>query len=411
MRVEESRPAEQIRSDFAATMSPLADAITLPPYYYKSEQILDWETSEIFLKEWMCVGRADEVPNPGDYFTLDILGEPLVVTRDNDQQVSVFSTACRHRGALIVEGRGNSKRFTCPFHGWAYSLKGKVLAAPCMDKTNHFVKSEQSLPRLKTEIWQGLLFVNFDPQAKPLAPRLTALDTKFANYKLKDLRTPGAPLIFTNECNWKLSVEQGIDMYHVPATHPEVAYLHDIPATFGEEDPEHAWTTSFTPMKKPHPWVTGTLMGASPFPAIAGLTDFELQSFNMFLIYPNSLIACVPDGALYLLFFPQGPHKTQVRLNLSYPPSTVALPDFEKHLKEAQEGFTTLNYQDMGGARGTHAGMESRLLPPGRFSYLERTTWEFCNFVIRKLQSGIPQLQSERVAAAASSRTLKENRI
>jgi hypothetical protein len=89
----------------------------------------------------------------------------------------------------------------------------------------------------------------------------------------------------------------------------------------------------------------------------------------------------------------------------------VALPDFEKHLKEAQEGFTTLNYQDMGGARGTHAGMESRFLPPGRFSYLERTTWEFCNFVIRKLQSGIPQLQSERVAAAASSRTLKENRI
>lgn len=394
MSVIESPPPERIRTDFSAATRPLAKALSLPPYYYKSEQTLAWETSEIFLKEWMCIGRADEVANPGDYFTLGIMGEPLVVTRDNDQEISVFSAACRHRGTLIVEGRGNSKKFMCPFHGWVYSLKGDLLVAPRMNRTNNFDKSKVCMPRLKTEIWQGFLFINFDPNAQLLSPRLTGLDTKFANYKLNDLRAPAPPMIFQNECNWKLSVAQGIDMYHVPATHPEVAYLHDIPKTFGEEDPNQAWTTSFTPMMKPHPWVTGTLLGASPFPAIGGLTKFELQSFNMFLIYPNTLIACVPDGALYLLFYPEGPHKTQVRINLCYPVSTTKLPAFEKNLKDAQEGFETLNYQDMGGARGAHTGMESRFLPPGRFSYLERTTWEFGNYVIRKLQAGIPELRS-----------------
>jgi phenylpropionate dioxygenase-like ring-hydroxylating dioxygenase large terminal subunit len=215
MSAIESRPTERIRSDFAAATSSLADAATLPPYYYKSDQIMAWETSEILLKEWMCIGRADEVPNPGDYFTIQILGEPLVVARDSDQKISVFSAACRHRGALVVEGRGNCKRFTCPFHGWVYSLKGNLLVAPLMNKTNHFDKSTEGLPRLKTEIWQGFLFINFDSQASPLAPRLTGLDAKFANYKLSDLRAPAPPMIFTNDCNWKLSVEQGVDMYHV----------------------------------------------------------------------------------------------------------------------------------------------------------------------------------------------------
>jgi len=262
------RTPERIRSDFAAAANELADAVTLPSYYYKSPQILAWETDQIFLKEWMCVGRADEVPNPGDYFTITVLGEPLVVTRDRDQQVNVFSTVCRHRGALIVEGHGNAQQFMCPFHGWVYSLKGNLQVAPRMNKTHGFDKTKECLPRVKTEIWQGFLFINFDLHAKPLAPRLRGLEAKFANYKLSELRTPDPPMLFTNECNWKLSVEQGIDMYHVPATHPEVADLHDIPATFGEEDPNQAWTTSFTPARKPHPWITGTLEGASPFPSI-----------------------------------------------------------------------------------------------------------------------------------------------
>jgi phenylpropionate dioxygenase-like ring-hydroxylating dioxygenase large terminal subunit len=393
MNAIEPRSLERMRADFAAASRDLADAITLPSYYYKSDEVLSWETSQIFMKEWMCVGRADEIPNPGDYFTLEILGEPLAVTRDNDQEINVFSTVCRHRGARVLEGRGNKTKLMCPFHGWVYSLTGELVVAPRMNRTNDFDKSKACLPRLRTEVWQGFLFINFDPKAKPLAPRLAGLDAKFANYKLHDLRAPAPPMLFTNECNWKLSVEQGIDMYHVPATHPEVADLHDIPATFGEEDPNQAWTTSFTPMKKPHPWVTGTLLGASPFPAIKGLTDFELQSFNMFLVYPNSLIACVPDGALYLLFFPMGPHKTHVRINLCYPTSTLVLPDFEKNLQDSQKGFETLNYQDMGGARLTHEGMESRFLAPGRFSYLERTTWELGKYVIRKLQANVPELR------------------
>ena len=70
-------------------------------------------------------------------------------------------------------------------------------------------------------------------------------------------------------------------------------------------------------------------------------------------------------------------------LNLYYPESTTKIPDFDKHLAAAQEGFIVTNNQDMVGAKLTHRGMKSRLLPPGRFSYLERTTWELDKYVIR----------------------------
>ena len=388
------RASEEMRSDFAALLHPLERSQRLPSYYYRSSDILERETREIFSKEWSCVGRVDEVPSPGDYFTLDVHGEPLVVVRDDTGEVRVLSTVCRHRGALVVEGRGRCRNFSCPFHGWTYSLQGELLSAPLMGPTGGFDRKQHSLYELKTEVWQGFLFVNFDPNARPLAPRLAGLEERFGNYNFSDLRAC-EPMIFTNECNWKLSVEQGIDMYHVPATHPEVAHYYRVAETFGEEDPERAWTTSFTPCEKPHPWVSGTQLEQSPFPAIDGLSEFELQSFNIFLIYPNSLIACVPDGALYLLFFPEGVDRTQVRINLCYPESTTRLPDFQRNLEDALQGFEELNYQDMAGARGTHTGMSSRFSPTGGFSPLERTTWELGKYVVRRLQAADPALRTD----------------
>ena len=315
----EIKTTEEIRDDFARLLRPLERAESLPAYYYHSDDILARETKEIFLKEWMCVGRSDEVPEPGDYFTLKLLGEPLVVCRDHNGDIQVFSTVCRHRGALIVEGRGNRRNFTCPFHGWMYSLSGELRGAPHMRNTEEFDRKQCSLPRLRTEIWEGFLFINFDPDVEPLAPRLVGVQERFRNYRMSELRSAAEAMTFYNECNWKLAVEQGIDMYHVAATHPEVEHFYRIPETFGEEDPNGHWTTSFTPCVKPHPYISGTAAETSPFPAIEGLSNFEISSFNLLLVFPNSLIAPVPDGTLLLLFSPEGPHRTQVRINLLYP--------------------------------------------------------------------------------------------
>ena len=148
-----------------------------------------------------------------------------------------------------------------------------------------------------------------------------------------------------------------------------------------------------TPCVKPHPYISGTAAETSPFPAIEGLSNFEISSFNLLLVFPNSLIAPVPDGALLLPLLPRRtPSGRRCEINLLYPENTTKMPDYKENVALALKGFEDLNYQDMGVARGTHAGMGSRFVSPGRFSYLERTTWELGKYVVNKLRAADPAL-------------------
>ena len=111
---------------------------TMPNEFYTSEEFLEHEREEIFRKEWICLGRVDELPNPGDYFTTELIDEPLIVVRGQDDKVRVLSNVCRHRSSVIAEGKGNSKHFVCPYHAWTYSDNGQLLRAPYMDKVKGF---------------------------------------------------------------------------------------------------------------------------------------------------------------------------------------------------------------------------------------------------------------------------------
>ena len=158
---------------FTNALKPLNEASTLPPDCYTSEEFFNLEVREIFSKEWVSVGRVDMVENVGDYFTIELLGEPLVVCRDEDGEVQCLSRVCRHRAAEVVEpGQGNTRRFQCRYHFWNYDLKGQLVGAPEMGEAVNFNKEKICLPKLRTEVWQGFIFVNFDADAEPLAPRL-----------------------------------------------------------------------------------------------------------------------------------------------------------------------------------------------------------------------------------------------
>src|SRR5207249_281286 len=121
--VNPSRPAFR-PTDFTGARRPSLEASTLPLYCYTSPDFFRLEVEHIFLKEWLCVGRVDQVAKPGDYFSLDLIGEPLVVTRDDRGEIHVLSRVCRHRAMMVVEGAGNARAFECPYHGWTYSLRG-----------------------------------------------------------------------------------------------------------------------------------------------------------------------------------------------------------------------------------------------------------------------------------------------
>ena len=117
---------------------PLNQARHLPGYIYTSPEIYQLEKEKIFMKDWLCIARAEEVEKPGDFMTHDVMGDPIVIARDEDGELNAFSNLCRHRGVEVAQDSGNTKEFMCPYHNWLYDLKGRLVGAPLMKKSEGF---------------------------------------------------------------------------------------------------------------------------------------------------------------------------------------------------------------------------------------------------------------------------------
>lgn len=158
-----------------SSVLPVDAAVMLPPSIYTEPEFFEFEKDAIFAKEWLCVGRKEWIPNPGDYFTSMHMGEPIVIVRGRDNVIRSMPTVCQHRAMLVAEGHGNTRAFLCPYHHWAYSLTGDLIGAPAIARACDFAKTKIKLLQFQVKEWLGFLFINFDFDAAPLAPRLEKL--------------------------------------------------------------------------------------------------------------------------------------------------------------------------------------------------------------------------------------------
>ena len=202
-----------------ASTDDVSQAVTLPPEIYTSDEFLTFETDALYMKEWLCVGRAERIADVGDWFTVNLVGEPLIITRDKLRTVRAMSTVCQHRAMQVCEGEGNSTTFKCPYHHWNYALDGRLLGAPAMERTEDFNKSECGLSQLKVEEWSGFIFVNFDPDAEPLGPTLSRYEPFLENYDLANAVCPGTFTLEDMPWNWKVMFENFNDGYHANRLH------------------------------------------------------------------------------------------------------------------------------------------------------------------------------------------------
>ena len=203
---------------YAEVRKPLAEASTLPPWAYTSEEFYRREVQTIWMKEWNFFGRADRIPNPGDYFSVDFVGVPIVVVRGKDGQVRAFSNSCRHRGAAMLRGDGNCNAIRCPYHSWSYDFEGKLIVAPDMEQTAGFRLEDFPLVPLKLELWAGFIFINLDPDAGPLKDYLVDLPEVLASYNFDNMVCVRRKE-YTIEANWKIYVENAMEAYHVATVH------------------------------------------------------------------------------------------------------------------------------------------------------------------------------------------------
>ena len=368
-------------ADFEATRLPLLQASVLPPYCYTSREFYDLEVERVFHKEWLCVGRVEQVESPGDFFSLNIADEPVVVARDETGTLHAMSAVCRHRAQIVAEGEGNVRSFRCPYHGWTYSLKGDLIATPEMNETENFDRTKICLPSVKLEVWQGFIFINFDLQCKPLNPVLEGLSQRFANWKIADMRAPKL-LQYTAECNWKNFVDISMEAYHSPIVHPDSLEADRPMHLWDAEESYGAYEILIGDQIKQ---TSRTTDGKPSLPSIEGLSQKDLDQSPLALIYPNLVLVLSADAMGYLTFLPRGPENCDVTVASCFPKTTVERPDFEEGAQGHYEYWDAVNPEDMKAVESSQRGFRSKFYRSGRYSIREKVPHRFHNYIINRV--------------------------
>ena len=290
-----------------------------------------------------------------------------------------MSALCRHRGHALAENcQGNKRRFVCPYHHWSYTLTGDLVGAPRMEDAIEVkrLREELQLPLIRTEIWNGFIFVNFDQDAKPLAPSLAKLEPYLAGYDLDNMVTI-PPKFDANPVpwNWKILLENYIEPYHTEYVHPGI---HDFAPSTGVEfsgwngDDDNV-IVRYVPFLEPDGGLTerGWSTPAS-FPPIETLSPKQRHRVGFGMIPPSMNIIFTPDMLTYGLIYPLGPKSLTVGGGLftaggwCMPKSTVDLPDFDERAARLMEGSRQLGEQDTTVNLAMQRAKSSAYAPRGR---------------------------------------------
>lgn len=355
---------------------PLLDtknAVSLPIDCYTSEEWFQFERRAIWDREWIGLGHVGLIPTNGDYFSIEINGDPFLVVRGDDSKIRVMPAVCQHRGHILGNKEGNVEKFTCPYHGWAYKLDGTLSSAPGMGEyaTLENLRESHCLPILRSEIWNGFVFVNLDGRARPLGPRLKSLTEDIKNYRMDELIALPTEDYPHNPWNWKWMQENGLEPYHTPVAHKGYhdwapARLSEFPRWSDKDDGAVYYSTRFT-------HIDGNFNETQKclFPAMQTLTEEDRWRVMFGVVPPNLLIAALPDSAFYLITCPEGANSITLRVGFLFPEETQKLPDFNKTLERVIEGFNIVNDQDIRANESIQKGRNSRFAQQGRVAPLE----------------------------------------
>ena len=140
----------------------------LPASYYTDPSIFEQERTTLLSRTWQFAGHAAEVKRPGDYFTFEIAGESLFAIHGRDGVIRAFYNVCQHRAHQMVSGSGRKRLLVCPYHAWSYDLTGKLKSAPNMEAVDGLDRSAICLTEVRTENFNGFIFVNLDDDALPM---------------------------------------------------------------------------------------------------------------------------------------------------------------------------------------------------------------------------------------------------
>ncbi len=346
---------------------PLEKAWTLPAKAYTSTEVGALEQQRVLKRSWLPIGRVEQIPEPGDYLCLDLLDQPLMMVRGQDEKVRVMSRICLHRGAPLAEGSGNKKLFVCPYHAWSYQNDGQLKKAPLMDGAEDFDERKCRLPGLKTEIWNGFILVNFDDEATSFAEQSARFGDYFSNYRMDDMQIIRT-LEFDSHWNWKVLVENFMEAYHHIAIHART--FEPVYRARDSKIVDHGEPCSILHMPSARKQM------AQGFPLIEKLEEWQKTDLLAAVAFPFFLIATQGNSMVWYQILPVGHDRLTLKIHICIPGKNIEIDDFDALADAAAELASIVHHEDIQANDMVWKGLNAPLAQQGRLSPLEKSIWQ-----------------------------------
>jgi choline monooxygenase len=347
----------------------IARASTLPASLYFSPATYEEEKTKLFGSTWQVVGHVHQAARPGDYFTFDLIGEPLLIARGEDGILRCFHNVCRHRAGNPASGCGNRRLFRCGYHGWTYRLDGALLVTPEFDGVEDFDPQDFGLVPVRLEEWFNLIFVNLDPEAGSLQEFLGELPAQaekfdFANMKFFERRT------YEMNCNWKTYIDNYLEGYHVPSVHPSLN--REINYSSYTVEPYHQHVRQWTPIRGAQPGddsprrypQSGKDKDKDNTNNDSNSSNDNALTADYFWMFPNWMLNCYPDNISLNIILPLSPERTLAIFEWYLPEKDLESEAARKALAFSEE----IQVEDTRICEIVQKNLHSRSYHSGRYS-------------------------------------------
>ena len=355
--------------------------MTLPRVYFHDPAITT-ESAEIFSQQWLCVGRASQLCEPGSYFLCEVDTESILVVRDRDGMARAHYNVCRHRGTRLcttAQGQFNGS-IQCPYHAWTYGLDGKLIGAPNMRGVAGFQMADLSAPSCCGGRVGRLSLINLAPNPQPIEQTFAPLSGRLTPWNLQQL-VVAQRVAYTVQANWKLIFQNYNECYHCPTVHPVLNSL--TPYRNSSNDLE-AGPILGGPMAMSSPGGSMTMSGRACAAPLAGVTGDDLGLVYYYTIFPTMFLSLHPDYVLTHRVERLSSESTRVICEWLFAPEAVTQPNFSA--QDAVEFWDMTNRQDWQVCELSQLGTRSQAYTPGPYANLEDMPAAFDREYLRVMQ-------------------------
>ncbi|HEV7254936.1 MAG TPA: aromatic ring-hydroxylating dioxygenase subunit alpha [Mesorhizobium sp.] len=370
--------------------SPLLDGCrpTLPPHAYFDPDWFAREQAAIWRKEWVCVGRAGDLPAML-LKRVSVGGENLVLLKDRDGKIACFHNTCRHRGAELCPGPErplHGRLIACPYHQWSYDFSGRLVRTPFVSLGSDFRKEDHGLFPAHVREWNGFLFVCLADEPPDFGAMPDPAPSALDNWPMGEL-VVGHLMVKRLNCNWKIFWENYNECLHCPGIHPGLSEAVPIyakgymaPNEDPDWEPERAQSE---PVLKPGRR-TWTVDGRACGPEFADLTDAEREAGHTFVTLLPSVFVCAHvDYVRAVRVTPVGPEETELRVEWLFAPETLQAPGFD--LANVVDFATTVLNEDSAACEMNQRGLRSSRYRGGTLMPQEFDLFRFHEWIRQRM--------------------------